>query len=65
LIISGSSCSKDFVISDKAIDESRPSVTGVKTLGNLHMHPTCSDALDFAIENNIPHGYFTHFASII
>jgi hypothetical protein len=24
-----------------------------------------SAALDFAVENNIPHGYFTHLASII
>jgi hypothetical protein len=43
LIISGISCSKDFMTSGKATDESRLSVTGVKTLGNLHMHTTCSD----------------------
>lgn len=42
-IISGSSCSKDLVTSGKTNDESLPSVIQGKTLGNLHMHTTCSD----------------------
>ena len=43
LIVSVSSCSKDFLASGKVSDASPPPLTSGKTLGNLHMHTTCSD----------------------
>jgi len=40
LIIAGSSCAKDSI---NTADEASPSITKVKTRGNLHIHTNCSD----------------------